>query len=78
MQPRPSVIDVVVNAVANAVRRPTLVDAFEKAKVRTIQMQRKPWVEKLFEYSVYLLLVCFVYFVLIGRPVWNGAVWWLW
>jgi len=78
MQPRPSVIDVVVNAVANAVRRPTLVDAFERAKVRTIQMQRKPWVEKLFEYSVYLLLVCFVYFVLIGRPLWNGAVWWLW
>lgn len=66
------------NAVAEAVRRPTLVDAYERAKIRTIQLQRKPWVMKLFEYSVYLLLICFVYFVLIGVPLWNGAVWWLW
>jgi hypothetical protein len=66
------------NAVADAVRRPTLVDAYERAKIRTVQLQRKPWVMKLFEYSIYLLLVCFVYFVLVGRPLWNGAVWWLW
>jgi hypothetical protein len=66
------------NAVGEAVRRPTLVDAYERAKIRTVQLQRKPWVMKLFEYSVYLLLVCFVYFVLIGVPLWNGAVWWLW
>jgi len=31
-----------------------------------------------FEYFVYLLLVCFVYFVLVGVPLWKGAVWWLW
>ena len=32
---------------------------------------------KLFEYIFYLILVAFVYFVLIGVPLWKGAVWWL-
>lgn len=78
----PDFIQVVARPVADAAaavfRRPTLVEAYERAKIRTVQLQRKPWVQKLFEYSVYLLLVCFVYFVLIGVPLWNGAVWWLW
>jgi len=78
----PNFIQVVARPVADAAaavfRRPTLVDAYERAKIRTVQLQREPWAQKLFEYSVYLLLVCFVYFVLIGVPLWNGAVWWLW
>lgn len=31
----------------------------------------------LFEWSIYVLLVLFVYFVLVGMPLWKGAVWWL-
>jgi hypothetical protein len=31
----------------------------------------------LFEYTLYALLVLFVYFVLVGMPLWKGAVWWL-
>ncbi|KAI4843774.1 hypothetical protein E4T44_06565 [Aureobasidium sp. EXF-8845] len=31
----------------------------------------------LFEYTFYLILVAFVYFVLIGLPLWKGAVYWL-
>jgi hypothetical protein len=31
----------------------------------------------LFEYAVYTALVLFVYFVLVGVPLWKGAVWWL-
>lgn len=88
-QARPSIIDAMPNfiqvvarpvadAAAAVLRRSTLVEAYEKAKIRTVQLQRKLWVQKLFEYSIYLLLVCFVYFVLIGVPLWNGAVWWLW
>jgi len=78
----PNFIQVVARPVADAAaavfRRPTLVDAYERAKIRTVQLQRKLWVQKVFEYSIYLLLVCFVYFVLVGVPLWNGAVWWLW
>jgi hypothetical protein len=31
-----------------------------------------------FEYSIYLVIVAFVYFVLVGVPLWKGAVYWLW
>lgn len=52
-------------------------DVYEKAKVRGVELQRKKWVQILFEYFFYFIILCFVYFVLIGRPIWNGAVWWL-
>ncbi|PVH98285.1 glycosyltransferase family 2 protein, partial [Periconia macrospinosa] len=50
---------------------------FEKAKERGQQLQRKKWIQVAFEYGIYLFLLCFVYFVLIGIPLWKGAVWWL-
>lgn len=50
---------------------------FEKAKVRGVELQRKKWVQVVFEYGIYLFLLCFIYFVLIGMPLWKGAVWWL-
>lgn len=52
-------------------------DTYEKAKLRGVALQRKYWVRLLFEWGLYLLLVLFVYFVLVGVPLWNGAVWWL-
>lgn len=54
-----------------------MVEMYEKAKVRGKQLERKKWVQVLFEYTIYLLLLCFVYFVLIGLPLWKGAVYWL-
>lgn len=32
----------------------------------------------LFQYSVYLLLACIIYFLLVGVPLWKGSCWWLW
>jgi hypothetical protein len=58
-------------------RRSSLWDVYENAKVRGKHLQRKKWVQVAFEYAFYLILLSFVYFVLIGRPLWNGAVWWL-
>lgn len=52
-------------------------DVYEKAKARGVAIQRKYWVRLLFEVTVYVLLVLLIYFVLVGRPLWNGAVWWL-
>ena len=33
--------------------------------------------QTLFEYMIYLILILFTYFVLVGMPLWKGAVWWL-
>ena len=44
--------------------------AHDKARSRSCQI--------LFEYSVYTFLVCFIYFVAVGRPLWKGLVWYMW
>lgn len=54
-----------------------LQEVYEKAKLRGVAIQRKHWVRLLFEYSIYAFLVLFVYFVLVGMPLWKGAVWWM-
>ncbi|KAK5129731.1 hypothetical protein LTR08_002942 [Meristemomyces frigidus] len=85
---RPSIVQVaaetVINAVqaategvANMVRRSSLHDVYEKAKVRSKHLQRKKWVQVMFEYAMYVFLLAFTYFVLVGVPLWKGAVWWL-
>ncbi|KAI6817667.1 glycosyl transferase [Hortaea werneckii] len=64
-------------AVTASARRTTLADIYEKAKVRKTELERKKWVQIAFEVTFYLILLCFIYFVLIGVPLWRGAVWWL-
>lgn len=58
-------------------RKGSVWKTYENARKRGAELQRKKWVEIVFEYGFYLLLLCLIYFVLIGRPLWNGAVWWL-
>lgn len=62
---------------AGSARRNSLLDVYEKAKIHGQNFQRKRWVQLLFEYTFYLVILCFIYFVLVGRPLWNGAVWYL-
>ncbi|PYH82733.1 hypothetical protein BO82DRAFT_281380 [Aspergillus uvarum CBS 121591] len=57
--------------------RHSIYDIYQEAKERRVALQRKYWVQVLFEYAVYLILIAFIYFVLIGIPLWKGAVWWL-
>jgi hypothetical protein len=64
-------------ATQGSVRRNSLLDVYEKAKIHGQNFQRKRWVQLVFEYTFYLLILCFIYFVLVGRPIWNGAVWYL-
>lgn len=64
-------------ALSNRSTRSSIYDIYEKAKLRGVQIQRKWWSELLFEYTVYALLLSFIYFVLVGLPLWRGAVWWL-
>ncbi|KAH0343723.1 glycosyl transferase, partial [Aureobasidium melanogenum] len=70
------VLDTVEN-VKQAIRRSSIHDVYEKAKKRGVELQRSKWAMRLFEYTFYLILVAFVYFVLIGVPLWKGAVYWL-
>ncbi|KAF2449897.1 glycosyltransferase family 2 protein [Karstenula rhodostoma CBS 690.94] len=58
-------------------RHSSMRKTFEQAKVRGLEMQRNKYAMWAFEYGIYVFLLCFIYFVLIGIPLWNGAVWWL-
>ena len=70
------VADAVQN-VADAVRRSSLYGVYEQAKQRGAELQRRKWAMLLFEYTFYFFLIAFVYLVLIGLPMWKGAVYWL-
>ena len=72
-----SLYQTITRGTTNLMRMTTLRDAYENAKIRGKYLQRKKWVQVVFEYTFYLILLCFVYFVLVGVPLWKGAVWWL-
>jgi hypothetical protein len=66
------------NGPANGLTRSsTMRDTYHKAKTRGQELQREKWAQVAFEYGIYALIILFIYFVLIGVPLWNGAVWWL-
>ncbi|KAL2860007.1 glycosyltransferase like family 2-domain-containing protein [Aspergillus pseudodeflectus] len=50
---------------------------YSMARLVDIKHQRGFWSKVLIEYGIYTLFIAFVYFVLIGMPLWKGAVFWL-
>ena len=70
-------VDTVFGPVANAVRRSTLADIYEKAKVRQVKLMRSTLAQYTFEYAFYVLIAATVYFVLVGLPLWKGVVWYI-
>ncbi|KAH8688710.1 nucleotide-diphospho-sugar transferase [Talaromyces proteolyticus] len=62
---------------ANRAQRTSVYNLYEEAKVRGVALQRKYWVQILFECTVYVFLLAFIYLVLVGLPLWSGAVYWL-
>ncbi|KAL8787561.1 MAG: hypothetical protein Q9213_002123 [Squamulea squamosa] len=64
----------VKETVNNALRRSSLEEVYEKAKIRQVQLMRSNAVQIGFEYSFYLLLLASIYFVFVGVPLWNGLV----
>lgn len=72
-----SLYQTVTRGTTNLMRMSTLRNTYENAKIRGKHLERKKWVQVVFEYTFYLILACFVYFVLVGRPLWKGAVMWL-
>jgi hypothetical protein len=47
---------------------------YNMARLVDIKHQRGFWTKVCIEYSIYTLFIAFVYFFLIGVPLWEGAV----
>lgn len=62
---------------SRAIRKGSIYEVYEKAKLKGLKVRRERWAQLLFEYTFYLVLISFIYFLLIGMPLWDGAVRWL-
>lgn len=71
----PDAVQQSVRNVAQKVRKSSMYEVYEKAKVRGVELERKRWVQLLYEFTFYTLIVAFIYFVLIGMPLWRGLLW---
>lgn len=67
-------VEKVRETITGALRRSSLQEVYEKAKIRQAQLERTTAVQLGFEYTFYLLIIATVYFVFIGYPLWNGLV----
>ena len=67
-------VEKVKDTVNSALRRSSLQELYEKAKIRQVQIKRSTAVQLGFEYFFYLLMLATVYFGFIGYPLWNGLV----
>jgi len=76
-----AIIAPVIDAAAEipkALRRQSIVEVYEKARIRGKKLERSMLAQKVFEYAVYLIILLVIYFVFVGFPLWNGTVYWLW
>lgn len=69
-----NVIEKAKETVSGPLRRGSLLELYEKAKIRELQLKRSNAVQIGFEYTFYLLLLAIIYFVFIGVPLWSGLV----
>ncbi|KAE8151481.1 glycosyltransferase like family 2-domain-containing protein [Aspergillus avenaceus] len=58
-------------------RHSSLRSFYNRACLVNIKHQRKFWLRVLIEYGTYTVAAAFVYLVLVGVPIWKGAVYWL-
>jgi hypothetical protein len=56
-------------------RRSSIRNTYERATSRQKQLQRSKLFMFAFQYTIYLLVLAFIYLVLVGRPLWGGTVW---
>ncbi|KAL8689507.1 MAG: hypothetical protein Q9224_004626, partial [Gallowayella concinna] len=66
-----------VSSVTHKLHRSQIREMYTKAKARQKQMKRSRTAQGVFRYTFYLLVVACVYLVLIGLPLWRGAVWYM-
>ena len=68
------VVEKVVDTVIRPLRRTSLQDVYEKAKIRQTQLTRSTVAQISFQYFSYLLMLAGIYFVFVGYPLWKGLV----
>jgi len=64
-----------ISSILPKTRQSSIAGTYERAKIRQQELQRSKPVQIGFQYFMYFVLICFVYFVMIGRPLWGGMVW---
>ena len=68
------VVENVVDTVTKPLRRTSLQEVYEKAKIRQVQLTRSTVAQISFQYFSYLLMLAGIYFVFVGSPLWKGLV----
>ncbi|OJJ67142.1 hypothetical protein ASPBRDRAFT_136569 [Aspergillus brasiliensis CBS 101740] len=66
-----------LRSVVDRARDSSLGTLYNRAMLVNIKHERRYWVQLVIEYGAYTIYVAFVYFVLVGMPLWKGAVYWL-
>ena len=68
------VVEKVVDTVTRPLRRTSLQEVYEKAKIRQAQLTRSTVAQISFQYFSYLLMLAGIYFIFVGFPLWKGLV----
>ena len=68
------VVEKVMDTVTRPLRRTSLQEVYEKAKIRQLQLTRSTVAQISFQYVSYLLMLAGIYFVFVGFPLWKGLV----
>lgn len=68
-----SVIDGTPVTASTPLRQGSIWHTYEQAKKRQQQLRRSKFSQIFFQYTFYLIILVFIYFVLVGRPLWKGT-----
>ena len=69
-----NVVEKVKDTVTAPLRRSSIQEVYEKAKIRQIQLMRSTVAQISFQYISYLLMLAAIFFIFVGFPLWNGLV----
>jgi len=70
-----SIISNALVTTTTRVRQGSIWHTYEQAKKRQQQLRRSKAFQIFFQYTFYIVLLAFLYFVLVGRPLWSGVIW---
>ena len=69
-----NVVEKVRDTVTGPLRRSSIQEVYEKAKIREVQLMRSTVTQISFQYVSYLLMLAAIYFIFVGFPLWEGLV----
>ena len=69
-----NVVEKVKDTVTGPLRRSSIQELYEKAKIRQVQLMRSTVAQISFQYVSYLLMLAAIYFIFVGFPLWEGLV----